>query len=113
MYAGKVVEQGAVSDVLTRPSHPYTEGLLRSVAALGSTHAKGKDDRAGRLPAIPGGVPDLTHLPPGCRFAPRCSYLQTICNELEPTLAEVDDGGAPPRHLRRSRCHFADKVGAS
>jgi oligopeptide/dipeptide ABC transporter ATP-binding protein len=113
MYAGTVVEEGTVRDVLTRPRHPYTEALLRSIAALGEGHAKGADDRLARLPAIPGTVPDLGHLPPGCRFATRCSYVAPKCKEAEPALCEVDADIIPRADGQRSRCYFADKVGAS
>jgi oligopeptide/dipeptide ABC transporter ATP-binding protein len=113
MYAGKVVEQGAVSEVLTRPKHPYTEGLLRSLVELGKGRAQGSDDRGARLPTIPGSVPDLARLPSGCRFAARCSYVQPKCKESEPPLAEMDAAIIPRADERRSRCFFADKVGGS
>ncbi|HMI85755.1 MAG TPA: ABC transporter ATP-binding protein [Polyangiaceae bacterium] len=113
MYAGRVVEQGAVKDVLTCPRHPYTEGLLRSVAALGQGRAKGTDDRLARLPTIPGAVPELTGLPPGCRFSSRCSYVEPKCKESEPPLAEVDGDIIPRAEDRRSRCFFSDRVGTS
>jgi oligopeptide/dipeptide ABC transporter ATP-binding protein len=113
MYAGKVVEQGTVSDVLTRPRHPYTEGLLRSIAALGAARGKSANDRLARLPTIPGSVPDLARLPAGCRFAARCSYAETKCKESEPPLAELDGEIIPRADSRRSRCFFADKVGAT
>ncbi|MDR1934029.1 MAG: ABC transporter ATP-binding protein [Candidatus Accumulibacter sp.] len=65
MYAGRIVEEGPVSDLFTRPSHPYTEGLLASVAI---------DDLppGARLPEIPGMVPSLLAMPKGCAFADRC-----------------------------------------
>jgi peptide/nickel transport system ATP-binding protein len=116
MYAGKVVEEGTVKEVLVRPRHPYTEGLLRSVAALSNGRPKGADDRQARLarlPTIPGSVPDLTDLPPGCRFAARCSYVESKCKETEPALAEVDADIIPRADLWRSRCFFAGKVGTS
>jgi len=111
MYAGQVVEVGAVKDVLSRPRHPYTEGLLRSIAAFGT--GKGTDDRLARLPAIPGAVPDLARLPGGCRFAPRCSYAEPKCKESEPALTAVDGDIIPRAEDQRSRCFFADKVGTS
>jgi len=113
MYAGQVVEQGAVHDVLTHPRHPYTEGLLLSIAALGNGRARSADDPTARLPAIPGTVPDLTHLSPGCRFAARCSYAEPRCKESEPPLFDVVPDVSGRGTSRRSRCFFADKVGAS
>jgi oligopeptide transport system ATP-binding protein len=113
MYAGKVVEEGTVKDVLVRPRHPYTEGLLRSVAALEIGRPKGTDDRLARLPTLPGTLPDAAHPPPGCRFAPRCSYAESKCSESEPSLDEVDAGIIPRPDRQRSRCFFVEKMGAS
>jgi peptide/nickel transport system ATP-binding protein len=113
MYAGRVVEEGTVRDVLTRPRHPYTEGLLRSIAALENGRPQAADDRLARLPTIPGAVPDLARLPPGCRFAPRCGYAEPKCKEGEPALFEVDGDIIPRAEGQRSRCFFADKVGTS
>ena len=113
MYAGRVVEEGAVKDVLRRPRHPYTEGLLRSVAALESGRPKGSDERLARLPTLPGTVPDGAHLPAGCRFAPRCSYVEQKCGESEPSLDEVDADIIPRADRQRSRCFFVAKMGAS
>jgi oligopeptide/dipeptide ABC transporter ATP-binding protein len=67
MYLGRIVEYGTVRDVLKRPRHPYTQGLLRSIPSLQST---------GRLVSIPGTVPALTAIPPGCPFHPRCPHAQ-------------------------------------
>ena len=78
-YAGRVVEHGVVSDVLTRPRHPYTEALM---AAMPST---GQD----RLTVISGQPPLLQDLPPGCAFAPRCPYRFEPCGE-EPGLMSTD-----------------------
>jgi peptide/nickel transport system ATP-binding protein len=76
MYAGRIVEIGPVRDVLRRPSHPYTRGLLASRAEGAMTGA--------RLDAIPGAPPDLAALPPGCAFAPRCRFAEAACAEREP-----------------------------
>jgi oligopeptide/dipeptide ABC transporter ATP-binding protein len=111
MYAGKVVEQGGVSDVLARPKHPYTEGLLRSVATLGSGR-RGADNPLSRLPTIPGAAPDRTALLKGCRFAERCSYVEAKCSASEPPLSEVEVDGLRIARERRTRCFFADRVGA-
>ena len=111
MYAGKVLEQGAVSDLLARPNHPSTEGLLRSVAML-SSGKRGADNPSSRLPAIPGAAPDRTQLSSGCRFAERCSYVEPKCRASEPPLVEVEVDGLRIQRERRTRCFFADKVGA-
>lgn len=77
MYAGRVVEQGPVSEVLRKPRHPYTEGLLRAAPRL---------KRAEKLIPIPGAVPALFSLPPGCSFAPRCSHRVSECDAAMPAL---------------------------
>jgi len=108
MYAGRVVEQGPVGDLFARPKHPYTEGLLRSIPPLGQSRARGGSDRPPRLPTIQGMLPDLLHLPPGCRFEDRCSYAERRCSEAEPDLLPVDGANGADR---RSRCFFVEKVG--
>ncbi|MGB2988112.1 MAG: ABC transporter ATP-binding protein [Phycisphaerae bacterium] len=65
MYAGRIVEHGPVEELLTRPLHPYTQGLLRCTPRLSR--------RKVRLEVIPGNVPDPAHMPSGCRFHPRCA----------------------------------------
>jgi peptide/nickel transport system ATP-binding protein len=84
MYAGRVVEDGPVDDVLTRPAHPYTVSLLKSVPRLEKT--------SGRLTAIAGQPPDPTALPSGCKFTPRCSCAIAKCTEIEPSLDAVGAG---------------------
>jgi peptide/nickel transport system ATP-binding protein len=71
MYAGEVVENAAVDDVLLRPRHPYTSGLLRSLPRL--------SQRRAALPSIAGRVPSPGAMPPGCRFAPRCAHALAPC----------------------------------
>jgi peptide/nickel transport system ATP-binding protein len=71
MYAGRIVEQGTAEQVLGRPRHPYTRGLLDSVPA--------NNARGARLKQIPGMTPSLLDLPPGCPFRERCSYAQADC----------------------------------
>jgi peptide/nickel transport system ATP-binding protein len=86
MYAGKIVEEAPVGELFARPRHPYTQGLIRSIPRL---------DRAGaktRLEAIPGTVPSLADLPPGCRFAPRCRFAMPVCTRAVPPLREVAPG---------------------
>ncbi len=85
MYAGQIVEQTDVRTLFAEPKHPYTQGLIGSIPVLGVV----KD----ALDVIPGNVPNLINLPPGCRFAPRCrarvEHLLTICPNVEPTLQPV------------------------
>lgn len=88
MYCGKVVEEAHVGDLFREPLHPYTQGLLRSVPRLGG-------ERARRLPAIEGNVPDLRHLPPGCAFAPRCPLARKECGVPPPVVSP-----APARSVR-------------
>jgi peptide/nickel transport system ATP-binding protein len=86
MYAGKVVEEAPVAELFARPRHPYTQGLIRSIPRLDKAGAKT------RLEAIPGTVPSLADLPPGCRFAPRCRFAMPICTAAVPPLREVAPG---------------------
>jgi oligopeptide/dipeptide ABC transporter ATP-binding protein len=79
MYAGRVVERGPVGDVFRQPLHPYTRGLLHSIPKIGV-------QRQRRLDAIPGSVPDLLHLPSGCRFRDRCAIAIDACAATEPAL---------------------------
>jgi oligopeptide/dipeptide ABC transporter ATP-binding protein len=76
MYAGRVVEEGPASEVLHNPSHPYTRGLLAASPAL----------ERGKLTPIPGTVPQLTALPPGCAFEPRCAVRVAECAREVPDL---------------------------
>ena len=83
MYAGKVVEEAPVGELFSRPRHPYTRGLIRSIPRI---------DRAGRkerLAAIAGIVPSLLEPPPGCRFAARCEFAMPVCNAATPLLRRV------------------------
>ena len=84
MYAGEIVEQTDVGTLFDQPLHPYTKGLIGSIPVLG----KLKD----RLEVIPGSVPNLVDLPPGCRFAPRCNAMAEhglkICTEIKPDLID-------------------------
>ncbi len=73
MYAGRVVEEGPVADVLRAPAHPYTAGLMAS-----TVHDQAPDED---IAAIPGSPPDLRHLPPGCSFAPRCAWAMPACRQ--------------------------------
>ena len=81
MYAGEIVEEAPVEELFNHPTHPYTEGLIASVPKLGSGVKV--------LPSIPGSVPDLSMLPKGCRFAPRCKYATERCRNEEPDLFQI------------------------
>ena len=86
MYAGQVVETGGVDDIFARPRMPYTAGLMQSIPHLNGAVVKR------RLRTIPGQVPNLLRLPPGCRFSPRCSHVRETCSALEPPLEPARDG---------------------
>lgn len=86
MYAGRIVEYAHVRPLFVTPRHPYTQGLLKSIPRLDEGQA-----RKQRLEAIPGLVPSLLDLPPGCKFSNRCKYLFDKCQE-EPELKEIDPG---------------------
>ena len=78
MYAGQCVESGSVEDIFLKPSHPYTQGLLRSLP-------QGK--ARGELVAIEGQPPDVYVLPTGCAFHPRCPDAMNICAKEEPLMS--------------------------
>ena len=88
MYTGRIVEQSPVEELFTRPKHPYTEGLLRSVPKLTAADVA----KAERLQTIEGVVPSPTDLPPGCHFAPRCPYRMPRCTEEEIPLYVLAGG---------------------
>jgi oligopeptide/dipeptide ABC transporter ATP-binding protein len=97
MYAGRIVERATTADIFSRPTHPYTEALLRSVP---------RPDRLQReLASIAGLPPNLAQLPPGCTFEPRCplGHGREICREQAPPPVVV---GSPERPIL-SECHFA------
>jgi len=98
MYAGRIIERGTARDIYTTPRHPYTLGLLASVPRL-------DEPRRERLAPIEGQPPDLTRLPPGCAFAPRCGYRVERCLVEVPPLSSIGDGG----HV--AACWEADRVG--
>jgi len=87
MYAGKKVEEASVEELFARPLHPYTHGLLASIPRLDLLRGEG-DVRKRRLQEIPGIVPALTHLPPGCSFAPRCPFADDRCRREAPAYEE-------------------------
>jgi len=88
MYAGKVVERASVNEIFRNPKMPYTKGLLNSIPTL-SKDPTGKIKKK-RLETIPGIVPNMLHLPQGCRFQERCSYVIDACKQVEPDLRTID-----------------------
>jgi oligopeptide/dipeptide ABC transporter ATP-binding protein len=86
MYAGKIIEQGTARELYANPRHPYTLGLLRSVPRL-------DEPRRARLDPIEGQPPDLSRLPPGCRFEPRCGWRVERCMTELPPLRPVGIAG--------------------
>ncbi|MGL4285270.1 MAG: ABC transporter ATP-binding protein [Phreatobacter sp.] len=86
LYAGQVVERAPVAELFRNPQHPYTVGLIGSIPRL--------DIRKDRLAAINGSVPNMTPPPKGCRFAPRCPFVEPACLAAPPTLAAIGAGHA-------------------
>ncbi len=101
MYAGRLIEVGPIAEVLETPRHPYTKMLLRSIPNRYKTD--------GALPSISGTVPNLSHLPPGCRFHPRCPIARPACGRNPPPPLRAVEGG-PADDAHRSACHFAEEV---
>ena len=88
MYGGRVIETASTRELYKNPQHPYTEGLMASIPKLDG-------DPGSRLYTIEGQPPDLSNLPSGCSFNPRCPHAQDKCIMTKPTLSEV-----APNHLR-------------
>ena len=86
MYAGKVVEYAGVGHLFKKPLHPYTMGLLSCIPDI--------DKSEENLKTIPGYVPDLRNLPPGCSFQERCQYVMPVCRRIDPELTEVESGAS-------------------
>jgi peptide/nickel transport system ATP-binding protein len=93
MYAGQIVEQGTLREVVRAPAHPYARGLLAS-----TIHGA---RRGQRLETIPGTPPSLDHAPKSCSFAPRCALAQPRCSEALPPAVELAQG-------RMARCVMAE-----
>ena len=92
MYAGKIVEIGSTRAVIHDPAHPYTKGLIKALP--------GSLQPGSRLNQIPGMMPTLTDIPPGCAFHPRCTISDTVCRMQVPALISVDD------YDRMTACHM-------
>ena len=97
MYAGKEMEYADVSSLFSNPLHPYTDGLLKSIPRL----SQSSDEE---LYTIHGNVPDLSHMPAGCRFSTRCPYAKGKCFETEPPFFSVEG-----HHVRCWKYEEAEK----
>ena len=91
MYAGKIIESGPTDEVVMHPTHPYTKGLIKSLPGM----IKPGED----LYQIPGMMPNLTDIPPGCAFNPRCPIKEAVCLEKEPPLIPGDRGVLAACHM--------------
>jgi len=91
MYAGRLIEVSPVRDIFTQPLHPYTEMLIASLPSL---------EQKGPFRGIPGLIPLLRDLPPGCAFHPRCPHAVDRCRVEEPRLREIRPAGWAACHLR-------------
>ncbi len=98
MYCGRLVEEAPVDRLFADPQHPYTRGLLRALPRLGAAVERGK------LPSIPGQIPDPADRPTGCTFHPRCDEVFDRCSESEPELVVLAPGC-------RSRCFLHEESG--
>jgi peptide/nickel transport system ATP-binding protein len=95
MYAGKIVEAGLTEAVITEPKHPYTQGLIKALP--------GSLQPGSRLNQIPGMMPTLTDIPPGCAFHPRCTISDSKCESKAPMLVSINDQN------RMVACHMVKK----
>ena len=93
MYGGQIMEEGQTTDIFADPTHPYTSGLLKAVPRL--------DQEQAELATIAGEPPDMSHLPPGCPFSPRCAQRLDHCHAERPVLETDGD--------RRRACHLPVK----
>ena len=91
MYAGRVAEEALVQSLFKTPHHPYSEGLLKSIPRI-------REHKLDELPTIPGTVPDLLHLPAGCRFVDRCYQADKQCHQQEPPLIWSDKNAVACYH---------------
>ena len=92
MYAGKIVEAGSTEAIIQDPKHPYTQGLIKAIP--------GSLQPGTRLNQIPGMMPTLTDIPPGCAFHPRCKIGDTVCQAEVPLLISIDE------YDRMNACHM-------
>ncbi|MFB9987143.1 ABC transporter ATP-binding protein [Bacillus benzoevorans] len=95
MYLGQIVEETDTESLFSRPLHPYTKGLMKSIPQL-------EGDRSHKLHVIEGTVPSLDNVPKGCRFAPRCPFADELCREKAPDLVQHGE-------MQKVRCwHFKE-----
>ena len=92
VYAGKIVEAGSTAAIIQDPKHPYTQGLIKALP--------GSLQPGTRLNQIPGMMPTLTDIPPGCAFHPRCKISDTVCRAEVPVLISIDE------YDRMTACHM-------
>jgi len=92
MYAGQIVEEGAINDIFYHPRHPYTYGLIQSAPSLIGDLTKKKP--------IEGAPPNFLNMPSGCRFHPRCAYATSVCREKEPVMEASDRWRVACHHWR-------------
>jgi oligopeptide/dipeptide ABC transporter ATP-binding protein len=109
MYAGRIVEMGPVDEILKAPAHPYTAGLMASRPPVHAGAAGVLSGRSARLKAIPGTVPSIFEVPPGCAFSVRCPEVFERCRREMPELAPLGGCRADARdvlsgHARSCRC---------
>jgi oligopeptide/dipeptide ABC transporter ATP-binding protein len=90
MYAGRFMEVGEAVQMFHEPGHPYSQGLMSSFPTIMMMQMK--SGRRPRLRGIPGAPPDLTNIPLGCPFHPRCKFAQDICKIKVPELSNVESG---------------------
>jgi peptide/nickel transport system ATP-binding protein/oligopeptide transport system ATP-binding protein len=102
MYAGRIVERAPVRELYKRPAHPYTKGLLESIPRL--------DQKGQELFAIKGLPPNLTSIPSGCAFNPRCTQAQDVCRTDVPILHGVTEQDGTELVGRASACHFWEET---
>jgi oligopeptide transport system ATP-binding protein len=101
MYAGRIMETGTIKDVLGKPTHPYTWGLLSSRP---QAHKRGEP-----LQPIVGSPPNLAYIPQGCAFHPRCRHADATCRELTPVSIEVSPGHYVACHTIRSNSEVSQE----
>ena len=101
MYMGKIVEEGTTKEIFANPSHPYTQGLLKSIPRL-------RPDLSD-LASVPAGEPpSLSRLPTGCRYRTRCPFSTELCAQSEPNLISVVDSNEGSTH--QAACHYANNL---
>ncbi len=101
MYAGRILEAGTTLEILKTPLHPYTRALVNVSSGFWL--------RGQKLPVVPGSVPDLSNLPKGCKFHPRCPQVHKLCREAEPTLKSFQNADLPGEE-RWVRCWKYTKI---